>query len=426
MRVRACVAISALLVLAAACTSSGEGVPADLRPGTSTTVPAESLLLGTESGPLVVRVPDGSVVFDGRDAVSSLGGAWVLSATTSPGSTLLRERDGATGDVLSSLRVPGDLEVRTVSESGHAVALMDPLPAGWDPAVPLPRARTTIVVADPTGAADPRTYDLRGNFEPEAFSTDDGSLFLIQHLPAETPTVYRVTQLDLERGRVYPVFGPFKGAPERMPGTRLEQVLAPDAAQLYTLYTSSRPGYAPHDAPVPANASVSFVHVLSLREGWAHCVGLPTAMWDRPASQEAMATTPDGSHLFVIDPGLGTVAVMQTQTLEVRTASIDLPVSGVIERTSAQVAPDGRTLYLAVATADGSVVGAFDAATFERTATWSVGGSISGLGVASDGAHVYAAVGNRVIVLDATTGSEVREVGVPTDAPVVRVTPLAG
>ncbi len=425
MRVRAFVAMSALVVLAAACTSSGTGAgggPA----ATSTAVHAESLLLGTEAGPLVVRVPDGGVVFAGHDAVSSLGGGWVLSATASAGSTLLRERDGATGEQVSSLRVPGDLDVRAVSESGRAVALMDPLPAGWDPAVPLPRARTTIVVADPTGAAEPRTYDLRGNFEPEAFSTDDGSLFLIQHLPAETPSVYRVTQLDLQRGKVYPVFGPFKGAPERMPGTRLEQVLAPDASQLYTLYTSSRPGYAPHDAPVPANASVSFVHVLSLREGWAHCVGLPKAMWDRPASQEAMATTPDGTHLFVIDPGLGTVAVMHTKTLEVRTASIDIPITGAIERTSAMVSPDGRTLYVAVATARGSAVGAFDAATFERAATWTVDGSISGLGVASDGAHVYAAVGDRVIVLDATTGSEVREVGVPTDAPVVRLTPLAG
>jgi hypothetical protein len=426
MRVRLLVAVSVLIVIAAACTGAGSGPP-ELGGGTDgppASLLTESLLLGTQAGPVVVRVPDGSVLFEGRDAVASLGGVWVLSASESAGSTVLDERDGETGELRSSVRLPGALDVRVVSESGRAVALMEPLPQGWDPAVPLPRARTTIVVADPTGSRAPRTFDLRGNYEPEAFSTDDERLFLIQHLPAETPTVYRVTMLDLRRGRVFPVFGPFKGPAERMPGTRLEQVLAPDATRLYTLYTSSRPGYAPHDTPVPANASVSFVHVLSLQDGWAHCVGLPEAMWDRPASQEAMAPTPDGSHLFVIDAGLGLVAVMQTETLEVRTARIDLPQAGAIERVSAQIAPDGSTLYVAVAGASGSTVSVVDAATFEVRSTWRIDGAISGLGVASDGTHVYAAVGDRVVVLDAATGDEVREVAVPTDAPVVRVTPL--
>ena len=58
--------------------------------------------------------------------------------------------------------------VGVVSESGREVALVEPLPKGWDPTVPVPRARTTIVVADPNGTRDPVTYDLRGNYEPEA------------------------------------------------------------------------------------------------------------------------------------------------------------------------------------------------------------------------------------------------------------------
>jgi hypothetical protein len=429
MRVKLVVAVSALVLLGAACTGSGSPPPELGGAGVddpNQSLLAESLLLGTEAGPLVVRVPDGSVLFEGPDAVASIGGAWVISATASAGSTLLDELDGATGVVSSTSSVPGTLDVRVVSESGRAVALTEPLPEGWDPAVPLPRARTTIVVADPTGARETMTFDLRGNFEPEAFSTDDGELFLIQHLPAETPSVYRVAMLDLRRGKVRPVFGPFKGPAERMPGTRLEQVLAPDATRLYTLYTSARPGYAPHDAPVPAYAAVSFVHVLSLRDGWAHCVGLPKAMWDRPASQEAMAATPDGVHLFVIDPGLGMVAIMNTETLEVRTARIDLPYAGVIKTTSAQISPDGTTLFVATAGEDGSTVSAMDAGTFEVVATWHLDGAISGLGISSDGAHVYAAVGDRVVVLDATTGGEVGEVAVPTDAPIVRLTTLTG
>src|SRR3990172_2567413 len=94
--------------------------------------------------------------------------------------------------------------------------------------------------------------------------------------------------------------------------------------------------------------------------------------------------------------------------------------------------PDGRTLYVAVAaddsaapTGDGSTVVALDAATFEVLDTWRLAGAVSGLGVSSDGASVYAAVGARVTILDATSGLEVGQVPLPTDQTVVRVTPLA-
>jgi hypothetical protein len=430
MRVRLLVALSLLTLVAAACTSSTASAP----DATDRTISTETLVLGTAEGPLVVQVPSGSVLFEGRSAVSSLGGAWVLSAVTSADRTLLEAREGSTGRIVSTATVPGDVEARIVSESGLAVALMEPLPEGWDPAVPLPRARTTIVVADPTGVDEPRMFDLRGNFEPEAFSTDDDELFLIQHLPAQAPTAYRVVALDLRRERILPVFGPFKGPAERMPGTRLSQLLAPDADQLYTLYTSAKPGYAPHGAPVPGTAAVSFVHVLSLEDGWAHCVGLPKAMWDRPAYEQAMAVTPDGTHLLVVDAGRGLVAVMDTESLGVRTVPVALPFEGTIARTSAQISPDGRTLYLAMADTDNtaatagdesSTVVALDTTTFEVRHTWRLPGVVSGLGVSSDGTSVYAAVGGHVAVLDAGSGLELGQILLPTERPVVQVIPIA-
>jgi hypothetical protein len=438
MRVRLLVTASVLTLLMAACTGSTTptGTPTE-RP-----LSAETLLLGTPDGPLVMRVPEGSIVFDGAGAVSSLGGAWVLSTSFDHGRTAVEARDAATGEVRSASSVPGELEARIVSESGRAVALTEPLPGGWNPALPFPQARTRIVVADPTGERETITLDLQGNFEPEAFSTDDEKLFLIQHMPAETPTAYRVTMLDLSRGslndvgpdKVRPVFGPFKGPAERMPGTRLSQLLAPDADQLYTLYTSARPGYAPHGAPVANDANVSFVHVLSLEDGWAHCVGLPRAMWDRPADAQAMATTPDGSYLYVVDAGRGLVAAMHTESLKVRTSPIDLPAMGSIGRTSAWISPDGRTLFVSVAGDDsadaaagddGSTVTAFDASTFEVLDSWRLGGVVSSIGVSSDGSNVYAAVEDRLAVLDAASGSEVAAVPLPSAEPVVRVLPLA-
>ncbi|MEX0742878.1 MAG: hypothetical protein WD248_00820, partial [Actinomycetota bacterium] len=193
-----------------------------------------------------------------------------------------------------------------------------------------------------------------------------------------------------------------------------------------TLYTSARPGYAPHGAPVANDAAVSFVHVLSLQDGWAHCVGLPKSMWDRPSSEQAMATTPDGSYLFVIDAGRGVVAALHTESLKVRTTPIDLSVEGDISRTAAQVSPDGRTLLVSVAGAEGSVVTAFDAATFEAVDTWQLEGVVTGLDFSSDGSSVYAATEGRIVVLDAPTGLEIGAVPVPTDGSVVRVTALAG
>jgi len=406
------VALSVAALGAAACTH-------DTQDGSAgQPVPPETLLLGTEAGPLVVQVPSGSVLFDRPGTVASLGGSWLLSATPSAGSTLLSIVDGADAEAASTVRLDGTLDARVVAESGGAVALMDPLPDGWDPEVPLPRSRTPIVVADPTGATETRTYDLRGNFEPEAFSTDDRQLFMIQHLPAEAPTVYRVTVLNLRTGRVVPVFGPFKGPAERMPGIRLQQVLSPNADQLYTLYSSARPGYAPHHAPVPNGATVSFVHVLSLQDGWAHCVGLPEELWDRPASEQAMATSPNGRLLYIADPTLGLVTVMDTASLEIRTYPVDLSVSGV-RRTSAVVSGDGSALFVATA-GEGGGVTRIDTETFEVVRTWATD-DVSGLGLSADGERLYVAFDDRVEVMDARTGSELGGVAVASPAPIERV-----
>jgi hypothetical protein len=406
------VALSAAALGAAACThDTGDG--SAIQP-----VPRETLLLGTEAGPLLVEVPGGSVLFERPGAVTSLGGSWLLSATPSAGSTLLETVDGAHAEPASPVRLDGTLEIRVVAESGGAVALMNPLPEGWDPDVPLPRSTTPIVVADPTGAMEPRTYDLRGNFEPEAFSTDDRRLFLIQHLPAEAPTVYRVTVLNLRTGRVVPVFGPFKGPAERMPGIRLQQILSPNADQLYTLYSSARPGYAPHHAPVPNGATVSFVHVLSLQDGWAHCVGLPEELWDRPASEQAMATSPNGRLLYIADPTLGLVTVMDTASLEIRTYQVDLSVSGV-RRTSAVVSGDGSALFVATA-GEHPGISRIDTDTFDVERTWATD-DVSGLGLSADGERLYVASDDRVEVVDATTGSDLAGVAVASPAPIERV-----
>jgi hypothetical protein len=130
--------------------------------------------------------------------------------------------------------------------------------------------------------------------------------------------------------------------------------------------------------------------------------------------------------MFVIDAGQGVVAALHTESLKVRTTPIDLSVEGDIARTAAQVSSDGETLLVSVATAEGSIVTAFDASTFEVNDTWRLEGIVSGLDFSSDGSSVYAAIEGRVVVLDARDGLELGAVPVPTDDTVVRVTALAG
>jgi DNA-binding beta-propeller fold protein YncE len=208
-----------------------------------------------------------------------------------------------------------------------------------------------------------------------------------------------------------------------MPGTRLEQVLAPGADRLYTLYTSAHPGYAPHQAPVPANASVSFVHVLDLQEGWAHCVGLPERLWDRPAAEQAMAVSPDGSTLFVVDAALGIVAAMDTSTLETHVAG-DVGFGEVGDASAAAVvSADGLTLFVA-AGGRSSRLFAVDVSTFEVVDRWSLEGRVSGLGLSGDGERLYVASGRGVAVVDPRTGERLAEVPLGETGPVVRIWPV--
>jgi hypothetical protein len=414
------VGLAALALALGGCTS---GVPAG--PDEPRSVPNEVVFVATATGPLTLEVPGGTVLFERPGALASPDGSLVYSASPAGGRTLVETNDAVTGEILAETPVAGDHLLGVVSGSGRAVALVEPLPNGWDPGVPVPRSTTSIVVADPTGASEARTFELRGNYEPEAFSVDDDRLFMIQHLPAEAPEVYRVTMLDLTRGTVYPVLGPYKGPPERMPGTRLEQLLGPGRDRLYTLYTSSRPGYAPHQAPVPANAAVSFVHVLDLREGWAHCVGLPRQLWDRPAAEQAMAVSPDGSTLYVVDAAQGVVAAMDTSTLETR---VEEGVAfGEVDGAAAAavVRADGSILYVAAGGRSATLF-AVDASTFEVLDRWAIDGRVTGLGLSGDGARLYVASGRGVSVLDPSTGEALAEMPLGETGPVMRISPVGG
>jgi hypothetical protein len=400
MRART-VLVMVLLLAAVACTTPEE------RRGTADG-PADPLIedvlvLGAEDGTITVGSTSGVVLSAGRRQLAAPDGSRLYSTVLNDGSTTLEARDSATGDIVSRTKLRGRLDVRVASLSGRAVALMAPLPPGVDTTYALPRAHTTIVVTDPAGDDIARRYRLIGNYEPEAFSVDDTRLFLIQYLPAEAPTAYRVTFLDLGSGRVRSVFGRFKTPPERMPGIRLAQVFDPDTEQLYTLYTNRAAGYTQgswSDASY-GEREVSFVHVLNLRKGWAYCAGLPRALWGQPARAQALAPSPDGRALYIVDSMRGRIAVMNTRTLGItRSERIELgPLEG--GRTSARMSVDGTTLFVGDG---GSSLARIDTVSLQMTGRWPLPDDVSGLALSEDGARLYAALGGRVTLVDTDTG----------------------
>jgi hypothetical protein len=299
---------------------------------------------------------------------------------------------------------------------------MRPLPVGVETTLALPRAHTTIVTVDPDSGAS-RRYRLKGNFEPEAFSVDDTRLFLIQYLPALAPSVYRVTFLDLADGTVHPVFGRFKTPPARMPGVRLAQVFDPTAEQLYTLYTNRTADHSYEQWPSASygDREVSFVHVLNLRKGWAYCAGLPRTLWGHPATVQAMAPSPDGRSLYIVDSMRGIVAEMNTRSLEItRTARIDL---GPREegRTWSLMSVDGHTLYVGVG---GATVSRIDVDPLEVLGRWRFPAPVTGLASSEDGTRLYAALGDRIAIVDPGTGSSLGSISFGRVESILHVTSL--
>jgi YVTN family beta-propeller protein len=328
--------------------------------------------------------------------------------------TRLVTLDAATGQEIKSVSLPGALAARVVSPSGRAVALTEPVAPGQSPYQPVGRARTTIVVADPIGAQTTRRVELEGNYEPEAFSADDNALFVLQYLPAMAPERYRVRVCDLYTGAVGPLLSRLKTpvpaqAEEEMRGEGRQAVLAPDRSKLFTLYTHQPDHLHTRDLLAGGRAAGrenvhAFVHILNLREGWAFCLDLPAPFGHGPAAAHTLALAPDGRRLFIADWTSGSLAVADTETLDVK-RRIEFGGAGAIAGSAAaHVAPDGKLLYLA----GGPSVLAIDSFALSITQTWPVGAATRGLAVSPDGSRLYIGQEGRVLQLDAASGREVR------------------
>ena len=382
------------MALVAACAPAASGV-ADRSTATGT------VWLDTGEGLASLDVGEGSTGFTADRALPSPDLARLFTYGTGPAETTLTEVDAA-GRELRSVSLPGGLEPAVVSGSGDKIALTTAGSRGnvWNPAA---RAVTRITVADVT-AGDRRAYELEGNFEPEAFSTDGRRLYTIEYIPARAPTHYRVRILRLATGTVSPIGRLKSQAPGQMRGTGRMQVYAPGGEQLYTLYTQQGPNDLHGASGQSARDVNAFIHVLNLRFGWAHCVDLPQPFGSGDATASAIAVSPSGKNLFVTDWTNGAIAIVNPSKLKVmRTADVDL--GGADDETFAAATED--RLYIG---GEDEVV-VVDAETVSVVARWRAGGEVEGLGFTSSGA-LAVATSDGVAVLDPRTGESAGEVPV--------------
>jgi outer membrane protein assembly factor BamB len=345
--------------------------------------PEDVLFVQNRGGVTLVRdLPDGLAVRM-PDAVPALDWSAVVQATTEDRVTHVAAMDTASGQELWSQDVGGTFAAKVASPNGTSVALGPPNMAIYG------RAMTPLVVLRGDGS-DPLTFQLKGNFEPEAFSTDEQSLFVIQYLPPRRPDSYRVRRLDLATGKVVGVYTPDEELQEAMQGTGRIQAASPDGTRLYTLYSYVAGNGEAH----------AFIHVLALDELWAHCIDLPASFADAPERAIALAVSPDNRRLYVADASADALAEIDTGTLAIaRSADVDFGVSGFPAQ--AVRGSDGK-LYLS----SGTRLLAVDATNLTPGRSWYMLDKITGLQSSSDGSHLYVGLKDQIVIIDTATGQE--------------------
>ncbi|MFR9775432.1 YncE family protein [Micromonospora sp. MS34] len=372
---------------------------------------------------LLVEVGDGLRVLRGRDrqtiphSVASPGGLAVYATAPAGPDTALWRVDTTTGHTSARVLLPGRWVPRSVSATGTLVALT-PNPGAVTAGRPAGRQVTPVLIAGVGGAR--HRLDLRGNFVPETFTADLTGLFVLEWLPAAAPDRYRVRLVDFATGAPGPLSTRDKtpvppGAEEEMRGDGRQAVLAPDRATLYTLYTHQPDHRHTRDlvSGRPGNAH-AFVHTLSLTARWAYCVDLPHPFGEGPASGHAVAISPDGRRLYVVDVTSGSVAEISTEDLMVRRTVTHSPGTG-----TAHAATAGDRLFIGA----GSTVRTLDAARLARTTDWQVREPVRGLVPSRDGARLHVGQTEAVSWHDPATGGQLGRVAVPG---LVTVRGLAG
>jgi hypothetical protein len=305
--------------------------------------------------------------------------------------------------------VGGERVIRAVSPSGGALALMPPKEGVSGLYEPEPREQTLITVVN-SDSGEIRSFRLEGNFEPEIFSLDQNTLFLLEFEPALAPQHYYVRQLDVITGQLKDEYTPEVSIEPAMRGHARAQVISPQGDFLYTLYSVAQ-GEDPvinHHLEDSPNYW-SFVHVISLGEAWSHCIFLPAPMGVSGSGQMGLGISPDGDVLNVMDGDSGRAAQIHARQFRLdRVADLRNWVASKAGRPAVAVGAD-YTLYVGA----GTDVWAFDPETAQPVRLWDSDDEVLDLDISSDGKQIRVLVDGFIRVIDLDSGEEVASLVVP-------------
>ncbi|HEX7745848.1 MAG TPA: hypothetical protein VF462_11370 [Micromonosporaceae bacterium] len=347
-------------------------------------------------------------------AIAAPDGSRVYTATPLDGNaTTLSTVESSTGREMERARLAGRWMPRVVSPSGRLVVLT-PAGAGSSGVAsagaagqPVARTRSRIMIAGSGGAV--HDVHLTGNFEPDAVTYDETGVFVLEWLPATAPDHYRVRLMEFGTGTPQPLLTRNKvavpaGAEEEMRGEGRQAVLHPTGHILYTLYTHQPDHRHTRNILAGRRSDVhAFVHVLHLAERWAYCLDLPAPFGQGPAAGHALALSPDGSRLMVVDATAGRLALADAAALTISRVVALPPVGG-----TASVAAGAGSCFVAA----GEWIHVVDSAAGAVAGTWRAGGAVHGLGVSRDGARLYVGRPDGIAWLDSRAGAQLGSVPV--------------
>ena len=385
---------AAILLAAALLAACGE-------PNTRADRGSDLLFLQTGTGVTVVDSAASSPTVQSTRAVPAGDWSTIVQAEPAGSSTDLIGLDPTTGDPVWKRRVAGNLQTKVVSPDGRYVALV---PAGARYARQTQRTQITVSGRE---VKEPIAVELAGNFEPEAFSKDGKTLFVVQYLPANNPSTYQVRQLNIKKGAVNDVFSVDKELQDAMRGTARVQEMSADGTRLYTLYTTN----TPHGAH-------SFIHVLSLDEMWAHCIDLPHGFAMSGQRHTALKLNGDGTRLYLADTAEGRVAEVDTERLKVvREAELDLssPWPG------ATMSFDEEAPAIYIGTGRRVVAASLDDLT--QTDSWDLPEKITGIQVGARTRRLYVGQSEEVTIFDLTSGERIETWDPPGTGAIRRLGP---
>jgi hypothetical protein len=367
-----------------------------------------------QSDLLLVRMEDGAIAlldqatgasrYELADAVPTPDRSALLTTRPNGGETVLETRDPSTGSVTGSTNLTGDLVVRTVSPRGTAVGLMPHRP-GADLYQPQSRETTELTVAF-IDERPPLRFTLDGNIEPEMFSVDDATLFVLEFVPPSDPTGYYVKKLDLATGTLTDTAGHEVDINPAMRGKARAQAMHPDGTFLYTLYT------LPAGAPVHDDLATSdserwaFVHVISLEEGWSHCVFLPVPFGAIDEAALGLSVAPDGDTVIVADPSSSLIAELDTASNTIRGVHHVEALRPGQRAAVVAVGDDDRT-YVAV----DSTILELAPRTFQVAYAWSQSLPVTHQSV--DGGQLRIGGGGEIALIDRATRQETGVISSP-------------